>query len=88
MSRGTHPYPEFTATALRVESLGSEQRIHLDGPGDAAWVARAPSALRVAAGDRVDVSVAWKRTHLFGPDGSRTGAAPRPSLVPHPGTPA
>ena len=70
---------EFTATALRVESLGSEQRIHLDGPGDAAWVARAPSALRVAAGDRVDVSVAWKRTHLFGPDGGRIGAAPQPS---------
>ncbi|MDE2661133.1 MAG: ABC transporter ATP-binding protein, partial [Acidobacteriota bacterium] len=27
------PNPEFTATALRVESLGSEQRVHLDGPG-------------------------------------------------------
>ena len=85
---GPHPSPEFTATALRVESLGSEQRIHLDGPADAAWVARAPSALRIAAGDRVDVSVAWQRTHLFGPDGSRTGAAPQPGRGSHPGTPA
>ena len=75
--------PEFTSTVLRVEALGSEQRVHLDGPGDAAWVARAPSALRVAAGDGVGVSVAWKRTHLFGPDGGRVGAAPRPSGVSH-----
>ena len=73
------PNPEFTATALRVESLGSEQRVHLDGPGEAAWVARSRSALPVAAGDRVAVSVAWKRTHLFGPDGGRIGAAPQPS---------
>ena len=63
---------------LRVEALGSEQRVHLDGPGDAGWVARAPPALRVAAGDRVGVSVAWERTHLFGPDGSRAGAAAGP----------
>ena len=78
-SAGTSRGSDFTAAALRVESLGSEQRIHLDGPGDAAWVARAPSALRVAAGDRVEVAIAWERTHLFGPDGGRTGAAPRAS---------
>jgi len=41
-------------------------------------VARAAPALPVAAGDRVDVSVAWQRTHLFGPEGGRIGAAPRP----------
>ena len=81
-SPATDRSPEFTATALRVESLGSEQRIHLDEPGDAAWVARAPSALRVAAGDRVEVSVAWERTHLFGPGDDRIGAAPRPSGAP------
>ena len=75
---GPGPNPEFTATALRVESLGSEQRIHLEGPGEAAWVARAPSALDVTAGDRVAVSVAWQRTHLFGADGGRIGAAARP----------
>ena len=78
---GPRPPPEFTATVLRVESLGSEQRVHLDGPGDAAWVARAASALPVAAGDRVDVSVAWQRTHLFGPEGGRISAAPRPNGV-------
>ena len=78
MPGAPQPSPEFTATVRRVESLGSEQRVHLDGPGAAAWVARAPSALRVAAGDRVDVSVAWRRTHLFGPAGARIGAAPRP----------
>ncbi len=75
---GPDPNPEFTATALRVESLGSEQRVHLGGPGEAPWVARAPSALHVTAGDRVPVSVAWERTHLFGADGGRIGAAPRP----------
>ena len=74
--------PEFPASVLRVESLGSEQRVHLDGPGEAAWIVRAPSALRIAAGDRAGVSVAWKRTHLFGPDGDRLGTAPRPGEVP------
>ena len=78
------PSPEFSAGVLRVESLGSEQRVHLAGPGEAAWVARSPSALRVAAGDRVDVWVAWERTHLFGPDGGRLGAAPRPRAVSQP----
>ena len=77
-ARGRAPH-DFTATVLRVEALGSEQRVHLDGPGDAAWVARVPPALRVAAGDRVGVSVAWERTHLFGPDGSRAGAAAGPA---------
>ncbi|MCZ0936617.1 MAG: ABC transporter ATP-binding protein [Gemmatimonadetes bacterium] len=69
---------DFRATALRVEALGSEQRVHLDGPGDAAWVVRAGPALRVAPGDRLRVSVAWERSHLFGPDGRREEAAPRP----------
>ncbi|WP_310756226.1 ABC transporter ATP-binding protein [Candidatus Palauibacter soopunensis] len=69
---------DFRAAVLRVEALGSEQRVHLDGPGDAAWVARAGPGLRVAPGDRVSVSVAWERSHLFGPDGRREEAAPRP----------
>ena len=69
---------DFRAAVLRVEPLGSEQRVHLDGPGDAAWVARASPALRVAPGDRVSVSVAWDRSHLFGPHGRREEAAPRP----------
>ena len=70
---------DFRATVLRVEALGSEQRVHLDGPGDAAWVARASPALRVAPGDRVSVYVAWERSHLFGPDGGRAEAVPRPA---------
>ncbi|WP_420634023.1 ABC transporter ATP-binding protein [Candidatus Palauibacter sp.] len=69
---------DFRATVLRVEALGSEQRVHLDGPGEAAWVARASPALRVAPGDRVSVSVAWDRSHLFGPHGRREEAVPRP----------
>ena len=76
--------PGFRAGVLRVEALGSEQRVHLDGPGDAAWVARAAPALRVDPGDRVSVSVAWERSHLFGPDGRREEAAPRP--MPHQGS--
>ena len=70
---------DFRATALRVEMLGSEQLVHLDGPGDAGWVARASPALRVAPGDRVSVSVAWERSHLFGPDGRRKEGMPRPA---------
>ena len=72
----------FPATVLRVEALGSEQRVHLDGPADAAWVARAPPALRVDPGDRVSVSVAWERSHLFDPDGRREEAGPRPMDLP------
>jgi len=70
---------DFRATVLRVEALGSEQRVHLDGPGDAAWVARASPALRVAPGDRMSVSIAWDRSHLFGPDGRREVGVPRPA---------
>ena len=73
---------DFRATVLRVEALGSEQRVHLDGPGDAAWVARVSPAPRIAPGDRVSVSVAWERSHLFGPDGRREEAAPRPMDLP------
>ena len=72
-----HP-PHFTATVLRVEALGSEQRVHLDGPAGAAWVARASPAQSVTPGDTVHVTVAWERTHLFGPDGRRIGTAPTP----------
>ncbi len=70
---------DFQATILRVEALGSEQRLHLDGPGDSAWVVRASPAARVAPGDRVGVSVAWERSHLFGADGRRERGAPRPA---------
>ena len=72
------PHADFTAIVVRVEALGSEQRVHLDGPGGAAWVARSSPALEVAPGDHARVSVAWERTHLFGPAGHRQGAAPRP----------
>ena len=70
---------DFPATVLRVEALGSEQLVHLDGPREAAWVVRAAPALRVAPGDHVSVSVAWERSHLFGPDGHRVEATPRPA---------
>ncbi|MXX54346.1 MAG: ABC transporter ATP-binding protein, partial [Gemmatimonadetes bacterium] len=72
------PHADFEAAVIRVEVLGSEQRVHLDGPDDAAWVARVPPTLRVAAGEGIGVSVAWERAHLFGPDGRRAGSAPRP----------
>lgn len=75
------PSPDFMAGVVRVEALGSEQRVHLDGPGDAAWVARAPPALEVTGGDRVGVAVEWERSHLFGPDGKRVGAAPPPTGI-------
>jgi len=73
--------PDLVATVLRIEALGSEQRVHLDGPADTAWVVRAPPSLRVGPGDPVNISVAWERTHLFGPDGRRVGPAPRPIQI-------
>ena len=78
------PAPDFTATVLRAEALGSEQRLHLDGPGAAAWVARANPAPALAPGTTVHVSVDWERSHLFGPDGVRTGPAPRPTPAARP----
>ena len=78
-SGGLRESGDFEATVLRVEALGSEQLVHLDGPGAAAWVARASPGLRVAPGDRVGVSVAWERSHLFGLDGGREEAVPRPA---------
>ena len=77
------PPPTFPATVQRVESLGSEQRVHLDGPAGAAWVARTSPTPALSPGDEVHVSVDWNRSHLFGPDGRHTGPAPRP--VPHGG---
>ncbi len=70
---------DFRATVLRMEALGSEQRVHLGGPGDAAWVARTAPALRIVPGDRVSVTVAWERGHLFGPNGRREDASPQPA---------
>ena len=73
--------PDFTATVLRVEALGSEQRVHLGGPGPAAWVARTSPSLAFAPGDEVRVAVAWERSHLFGPDGFRVGPTPPPATA-------
>ena len=75
----SRPPPPFPATVLRVESLGSEQRVHLDGPSGAAWIARTPPAHPASPGDTVHVSVAWHRAHLFGPDGTRTGTPSTPT---------
>ena len=77
----TQPPPSpttFSARVVRVEPLGSEQRVHLDGPGGGAWIARSSPALAVQPGDHAHVSIDWARTHLFGPDGRRAGPAPRP----------
>ena len=75
------PPPPFTATVRRVESLGSEQRVHLDGPAGAAWVARTSPAHPATPGDTVQVTVAWGRAHLFGPDGVRIGTPPTPTVT-------
>ena len=75
------PPPPFPATVLRVESLGSEQRVHLDGPGGAAWIARTSPAHPAAPGDAVHVSAAWERAHLFGPDGARIGTPSPPAVT-------
>ena len=77
----SRPPPRFTTTVRRVESLGSEQRVHLDGPAGAAWIARTSPAHPAAPGDTVHVSVTWERAHLFGPDGARIGTPPTPAVT-------
>ncbi len=71
---------DFTAEVVRVETLGSEKRVHLRGRAGS-WIMRVPPALDLSSGgpgDEAPVSVAWERTHLFGPDGVRADTVYRP----------
>jgi hypothetical protein len=65
------------ATVRRLEPLGNESLVHLDGPGGRPWVVRAPADVTCAPGECTGVRLDRRRVHLFaGDDGTRlaTGA--------------
>jgi multiple sugar transport system ATP-binding protein len=63
------------AEVRRVEALGSELLVHVDGPDGSPWIVRAPADLDVAPSDRVGLHVATERVHVFDAEsGRRLGA--------------
>jgi len=59
----------LTRTVSLVEQLGEHSYVHLDQPGGAALIARAPGDTRLAPGDRAHLRVPRHASHLFTEDG-------------------
>jgi multiple sugar transport system ATP-binding protein len=56
-------------TVSLVEQLGEHSYVHLDQPGGAVLIAKAPGNTRLAPGDRVSLHVPRLACHLFTEDG-------------------
>jgi multiple sugar transport system ATP-binding protein len=56
-------------TVSLVEQLGEHSYVHLDQPGGAALIAKAPGDTRLAPGDRASLRVPRLACHLFTEDG-------------------
>ncbi|MBW0445390.1 sn-glycerol-3-phosphate ABC transporter ATP-binding protein UgpC [bacterium M00.F.Ca.ET.228.01.1.1] len=65
----THDGAVLTRTVSLVEQLGEHSYVHLDQPGGAALIAKAPGNTRLAPGDRANLRVPHHATHLFTEDG-------------------
>ncbi|HEX7912338.1 MAG TPA: sn-glycerol-3-phosphate ABC transporter ATP-binding protein UgpC [Paraburkholderia sp.] len=59
----------LTRTVSLVEQLGEHSYVHLDQPGGAALVAKAPGNTRLAPGERASLRVHRLACHLFTEDG-------------------
>jgi len=59
----------LTRTVSLVEQLGEHSYVHLDQPGGAALIAKAPGDTRLAPGDRASLRVPSRACHLFTEDG-------------------
>jgi multiple sugar transport system ATP-binding protein len=59
----------LTRIVSLVEQLGEHSYVHLDQPGGAALIAKAPGDTRLAAGDRASLRVPSRACHLFTEDG-------------------
>ncbi len=60
---------DFAARVQRLEPLGNELLVYLDGPGDCSWVARVDPEHPCSAGEQVGVRVDRLRLHVFaGPE--------------------
>jgi multiple sugar transport system ATP-binding protein len=55
----------FACTVRRLEPLGNEVLVHLNGPGENSWIARVEPDFSVIAGEPVSISVDRSRVHLF-----------------------
>jgi len=63
---------DFICAVRRLEPLGNELLVHLNGPGERSWVARADAEYSCAIGDLVKVTIDRSRAHLFcGPEKRR-----------------
>jgi ABC-type sugar transport system ATPase subunit len=68
--------PHLRRTVRRLEPLGSELLVHMDGvpEGGEPWVARVPPDAPVRAGEEIGLRIDGDRAHLFdAADGSRLG---------------
>ena len=59
------PDVDFTATIARLEILGNELLVHINGPGGCCWIARADPDYRRSPGEQVGVKLDRARVHLF-----------------------
>ncbi len=59
----------LTRIVSLVEQLGEHSYVHLDQPGGAALIAKAPGDTRLAPGDRASLRVPSRACHLFTEDG-------------------
>jgi multiple sugar transport system ATP-binding protein len=59
----------LTRTVSLVEQLGEHSYVHLDQPGGAALITKAPGDTRLAPGDRAHLRVPRHASHLFTEDG-------------------
>jgi ABC-type sugar transport system ATPase subunit len=72
LSLNTGSEQHFTCTVQRLEPLGNEVLVHLNGPGERCWVARVDPESPCKLGDNVYVSIDRARVHLFaGPEQER-----------------
>ena len=59
----------LSRTVSLVEQLGEHSYVHLDQPGGATLIAKAPGDTRLAPGDRASLRVPSRACHLFTEDG-------------------
>jgi multiple sugar transport system ATP-binding protein len=56
---------DFIAEVARLEPLGNELLIHIAGPGENRWIARAAPDTKCAVGDPIGVRLDRNQIHLF-----------------------
>jgi ABC-type sugar transport system ATPase subunit len=65
---------DFETRVQRVEQLGNEALVHVDGPAGAPWVVRAPSTVAARSGDTAGVRIDRAAALLFDASGTRLDA--------------